>query len=309
MLRADSNNTTIFCCLANSATSAVGILLSLAMATAAVANIDAGQNDDFASAQILPAGSLTVSGELEFDLMDAAIAQQSGTLTPGGVVFHDFDVTAGETFTVAIDNVSGTDTTLGALDGSFNLIATDDDSSFLGTGLGSSLTVTGNPDGRVLLLVSGFSDFDFDGLSDGGTIPHPQAGDYDVFVFDRAIVGDVDVYAFTGLTAGERFIAETFAGTSATAPDTVLGLFDDLGTLVATNDDGGVGLFSQLDVTVPASGTLIFGVSGFSDFGFDGSHSASGTYSLSLEAVAVPEPTGFALLTFALVATGLRRQR
>lgn len=304
-------------CVANCKSSPIAVLLSpialvllLVMSTAAFANTDAGSNNDFFSAQILPAGSLTVSGELDPQVFGSAIAQQTGTLFPGGVISHDFVFTPGAAFTAAIDNTaSGTDTTLGSFDESFNLIDTDDDSSTFGTGLGSSLPVTGNSDGTIHLQVSGYSDFDFDGLSDGGTTAHQQTGAYTLFLLDGISPGDVDVFAFTGLTAGESFVAETFNGATGTTPDTVLGWFDDLGVLIATDDDGGVGLLSQIEVTVPSSGTLFLGVSGFADFGFVGQHSAAGSYELSLQAVTVPEPTGTLLLLLAVVGIGLRRQR
>ncbi len=288
----------------------IGLALVLGMSASLFANTDAGSNNDFFSAQILPAGSLTVSGELEPRQFGSPIAQQTGTLFPGGVELHDFAVPPGAEFTAAIDNTaSGTDTTLGSFDESFNLIATDDDSSVLGTGLGSGLQVTGNPDGTLHLIVSGFSDFDFDGLSDGGTTPHQQTGDYTLFLLDGGIPGDVDVFAFTGLTAGDSYVAETFSGATGSIPDTVLGWFNDLGVLVATDDDGGDGTLSQMEVTVPSSGTLFLGVSGYADFGFVGQHNASGSYELTLEAVPVPEPTGICLIAWAMLGIGLRRRR
>lgn len=288
--------------------SAIVLSLCLFLTNPVLANIDLGSNDVFAAAQILPAGSLTVSGELDPITQGDLVVQEPGTLTPGGVVFHDFIVAPGGTFTAAIDNsISGTDTTLGAFDQFFNLITSDDDSSFLGTGLGSGLTVTGNPDGTLHLRVSGFSDFDFDGLSDGGATPHPQSGAYELFLFEGESVGDVDLFAFTGLPVGQSYLAETFAGDLGNPPDTVLGVFDDLGNLVATDDDGGNGLLSQLEVNVPASGTIFLGVSGFSDFGFEGQHSQTGSYSLSLQAI--PEPTSTVLWAFALIGSVLRRTR
>ncbi len=286
----------------------MGLLLSLLIATAAYANTDAGSNDVFASAQFLQPGSLSVSGELDPVTTGDLIAQESGNLFPGGVLFHDFFVTPGGTFSAAIDNsASGTDTTLGSFDQSFNLIATDDDSSPLGTGLGSGLRLTGNPDGTIHLRVSGFSDFDFDGISDGGTAAHSQSGAYEILLFEGGSVGDVDLFAFTGLPEGQRYLAETFAGPTGTPPDTVLGLFDNFGNIVLTDDDGGAGTLSQMEVTVPDGGTLFLGVSGFSDFGFTGQHAQTGSYSLALQAI--PEPTGVVVLAFALVVSGLRRTR
>ena len=304
---------------ANYKSGPIALVLSLVMSTAAFAQFDTGQfetvpNNDFSTAQFLDAGNLTVSGELAAPLTSQPIAQQMGTLSPGGVVSHNFVVTPGEAFTAAIDNsASGTDTTLGSFDEFFNLIDTDDDSSPVGIGLGSALPVFGNPDGSINLQVSGFPDFDFDGLDDSYGAPHQNAGDYELLLFagdiDVASAGDVDVFAFTGLTPGARFFAETSDGAAGFSPDTVLGLFDDQGTLIATDDDGGDGFFSRLTGTVPNSGTLVLGVSGFADFGFTGLHSATGSYELSVEVVAVPEPTGISLLLCGVVGIGLRRRR
>lgn len=294
-------------CVRNGTLCAIGMLFSLPMTTTVSAYFDVGSDNIFAAAQFLPAGSLTVTSELAPVSSGDLIAQESGTLSPGLVLFHDFFVTPGGTFTAAIDNsASGTDTTLGSFDQSFNLINTDDDSSFLGTGLGSALTLTGNPDGTVHLRVSGYSDFDFDGLTDGITA-HQQSGAYELLLFEGGGGGDVDLYVFTGLPAGQDYLAETFLGYSGTAPDTVLGVFDNLGNLIATDDDGGVGTLSQLRVSVPDSGTLFLGVSGYSDFGFTGQHSQTGSYALTLQAV--PEPSGALFFGFALIACGLRRTR
>ncbi len=290
--------------------SAIGALVALLITSIASANVDVGSNDFFAAAQILPAGSLTVSGELDPVVQGDLVIQEPGTLVPGGVVFHDFIVAPGQNFTAAIDNsASGTDTTLGSFDQFFNLVATDDDSSFLGTGLGSSLRLTGNADGTLHLRVSGFSDFDFDGLSDGSATAHSQSGAYELLLFEGGTAGDVDLFAFTGLEAGQNYLAETFAGDSGVAPDTVLGLFDNAGNIIATDDDGGLGTLSQMEVTVPDNGTLVLGVSGFSDFGFTGQHAQTGSYALTLQAVTIPEPSGVVLLALLLAASGLRRTR
>ncbi len=71
--------------------------------------------------------------------------------------------------------------------------------------------------------------------------------------------GDFDFYEVTA-AAGETVVAET---TVSGGTDTVAFLYDDQGALLATNDDGGVGLASLLQYQVPADGTYHVMVSGF----------------------------------------------
>ena len=91
--------------------------------------------------------------------------------------------------------------------------------------------------------------------------------------------GDVDFFTFTGLNPGESFTAET---SSSGSIDTLLGLFDDAGTLVDQDDDSGLGFWSRLQGTVPASGNLTFAVTGHEDGNFDGGHSEEDVYDLQL---------------------------
>jgi hypothetical protein len=94
---------------------------------------------------------------------------------------------------------------------------------------------------------------------------------------------DTDFFTFSGLDAGSRFSAEITSGTF----DSILGFLDDSGNILATDDDSGEGLLSLLRGTVPASGRLNLGVTGFADFGLTGAHSQSGSYTLSV----VPVPS------------------
>lgn len=81
------------------------------------------------------------------------------------------------------------DTTLGAFDEFGDLIEADDDSSDFGTGTGSGLFgIPVNADGSIDLAVSGFEDFDFDGIDDDSGFDHTQEGEYDLIidVFDAS---------------------------------------------------------------------------------------------------------------------------
>jgi hypothetical protein len=93
---------------------------------------------------------------------------------------------------------------------------------------------------------------------------------------------DVDFYRFR-VNAGDILAVETLPG----APlDTMIGLFDAGGTLLALDDDGGVGgagSLSRLLVRVPVAGVYTVGVTTWPDFDFDGvGGSDTGRYVLSI---------------------------
>ncbi|MEM7627212.1 MAG: PEP-CTERM sorting domain-containing protein [Planctomycetota bacterium] len=125
--------------------------------------------------------------------------------------------------------------------------------------------------------------------------------------------GDVDFYEFNGLTPNTIYTAQLtgFSFFGGEEFDTILGWFDDQGQLLASDDDGGSGFLSTLEITTDAQGVAVLAVSGFPDLlGFEGHHSYRGTYSLNLipDAAAVPEPTSLAAL-FALGWSALGQRR
>jgi hypothetical protein len=77
--------------------------------------------------------------------------------------------------------------------------------------------------------------------------------------------GDIDFFRFQG-TGGTILVAEILTG----GLDTLLGLFDAGGNLIAVDDDGGAGLLSRVAAPLPANGTYYLGVTTFPDFGFTG---------------------------------------
>jgi hypothetical protein len=64
--------------------------------------------------------------------------------------------------------------------------------------------------------------------------------------------------------------------------DSVLGLYDSAGTLVALDDDGGAGLLSRIVYPVPASGEYFLAVSTFPDYDFTGDGFSGGRYVLDM---------------------------
>jgi hypothetical protein len=76
---------------------------------------------------------------------------------------------------------------------------------------------------------------------------------------------DIDFYSFEA-EVGQYLIAETTRG----QVDTVLGLFDSAGNLIAGDDDGGVGLLSKIEGGLPYTGTYYLAVTFCCDYDFDG---------------------------------------
>ena len=94
-------------------------------------------------------------------------------------------------------------------------------------------------------------------------------------------------------------------------PDTILGLFNEAGTLLALNDDSGSSdpgdseenLGSKIEYQATIGATYYIGVTGYDDFDFDGNsddidignpHDQTGAYVLTV--VVIPEPATFMLL-------------
>jgi hypothetical protein len=95
---------------------------------------------------------------------------------------------------------------------------------------------------------------------------------------------DVDYFTFTA-RAGTFLVAETRTGQI----DSVIGLFDGAGNLLALDDDSGAGVLSRLVVRVPADGTYAIAVGTWPDLDFSGDGNTDpvagqGRYVLDIEA-------------------------
>ncbi len=91
---------------------------------------------------------------------------------------------------------------------------------------------------------------------------------------------DVDFYRFTA-RAGQIFAIEILSSQL----DTVLGILDTDGIVLAVDDDSGAGVLSRLLVQFPADGEFVIGVSTYPDFTFEGAGQGTGRYVLSVLAV------------------------
>jgi hypothetical protein len=77
---------------------------------------------------------------------------------------------------------------------------------------------------------------------------------------------DVDYFEVRHLRAGQTLVVETLTGQI----DSVLGVFDASGNLLAVDDDGGTGVLSRIELEVPARGTYYIAVGTWPDFDFTG---------------------------------------
>jgi len=88
----------------------------------------------------------------------------------------------------------------------------------------------------------------------------------------------VDFFRFRA-HAGYNVVAEVVSGQL----DTVLGLFDySTGMMLAMDDDGGVGLLSKLQYSIPETGEYALAVSTFPDYDFSGDGGSGGRYVLDV---------------------------
>lgn len=93
---------------------------------------------------------------------------------------------------------------------------------------------------------------------------------------------DRDAVRIAGLRSGDFVSISTTGRTdlSPTEPDTLVGIFDAGGTLLASDED--FDLPSQIGFSVPADGDYTFVVSGTGDLEFLGDHTEKGRYELSV---------------------------
>jgi hypothetical protein len=133
--------------------------------------------------------------------------------------------------------------------------------------------------------------------------------------------GDTDYVGISGLIAGDTVTVSTtpLSDIDFEDPDTIVGVFDDVGAMECLNDDAfnndmdtfpmGYGSLCRVEITVP--GDYFIGVTGFSAVAFDGTHTESGGYALSVTVVPMPEPGLVLQLATGMAGLGLldRRRR
>jgi hypothetical protein len=98
---------------------------------------------------------------------------------------------------------------------------------------------------------------------------------------EHETANDLDFFKFKA-KAGQILMVETLTGRL----DTLVGLFDAAGNLLAIDDDSGDGTLSRLAILAPADGDYIVGVTQWPDFGFTGAGSGqTGRYVLGVQAL------------------------
>lgn len=227
------------------------------------------------------------------------------------------------------------DTILGLFDADDNLIVSNDDGLTSNTthSYGSALYYRSAVGGSYTLRVTGYSDFGFIGA-------HGEHGRYaittSVLPVARGVVdfgpGDLipivgfgsalgvgflddDVHEYTiALKTGDVLSAMTTpldSGSDFDTPDTILGVFDPLGNLLVSNDDGPSGPVpssrgSGVGLRVFEDGLYTIKVTGYPDFDFDGAHSEVGAYALTVSVI--PTPGAWTLLGLAALVAVRRRR-
>ena len=209
-------------------------------------------------------------------------ADPYGILTPGGVAFgriekrfdrdlFQINLTAGETYTFDLGS-RRLDTHLRLLDANGVQLALDDDSGNL---LNSSITMTIATSGTYFLeakVIGGTKGF-YNIRASGSTTPPPPAGDdFRDSIGDTTTplgtlsiagasagsietVGDKDFFAIS-LEVGETYTFDLLTIASPGLSDPMLKLFSTSGNLLASNDDFGGSLNSQITYRATQTGTF-----------------------------------------------------
>ena len=273
-------------------------------------------NNDEDTAQVLDAGVLVVTGELNDSTSEEIVRMDAESFAAGEVISYSFGTANGlaantayqiETFESTDPNADPfTDTALGQFENEFvfggmnTLVGEDDDD---GVGNFSLLDVLTDDAGDLFFAVTDTDDVDFNGGSTFG-------GDFGFSVSTVGISDDsADWFNFTGLTPGTEYTATT-SGIGGDEVDTLLVFFADDPANDAENDDiADDNLFSQIVFTAETEEALII-VTGAGDNGLNGGFGTAGSYRLELvaSATAVPEPSS-ALVLASLGLIGLMRRR
>jgi hypothetical protein len=250
----------------------------------------------------------------------AAFAMSPVTAAEPNEVFASATLLGPGVLLVSDELIQAPDTLLGIRNFFGSIVESDDDGSPLGNGRASGLAGVPTQDGSIQFSVTGWEDDGFVGnhvesgeytvfvqtydsfgdplhlFSETTTLElgavddyslfdgEAFLGSYDVFIDnlgDFNVFADIDYFTFTGLTPGATFTAKTL-DTDSVGLDTLLGWYSADGSLIGSDNDGGSGVLSLLNGTVPANGRVTLAVTGTGDDAFVGDHTVRGAYDLTL---------------------------
>lgn len=233
-----------------------------AIKPASALNALATNNHTFATRQVLPPNTTTVTGTLHIIAPPDSDFQTSGVLSEGHINTYTIKGhTPLEPFIALTDNVDGsiTDTILGVFNESGSLIKSDDDSGRAGF---SALSSSVNRDGTIRLAVTGYPDPHFTGH-------HLLSGKhYQLFVkFGTSTLPklksqrrDIDFYTFQNLTPESQFTAKI---TTEETFFPYLAWLDDSQKQLGFNYQYGKTHSAELKITVPKNGRVNLAIGSF----------------------------------------------
>ena len=259
-----------------------------------IQSVDTAPNDHFSDRVTIAPSVTRIFGQLTPPDISESIYTTRETLNQGEVdTFIVSDLPPSEPFLVLLDteNIQA-NTILGLFDSDENLISFDDDSSPFGN-LAPAIEGIVPDSGTIYVKVSGVGDTDFDGeeeyyhYGDDGcsevtiSSAHYQESNYTlaVLVGEAEIVSDVDYFSLSGLTPGDVFTVSESLSESGVMMIWLAGDGSVINTSSYSESNGRL----QLSGIVPVDGQVHLMVSGYDDYSFDGSHSTSGDYLLTVE--------------------------
>ena len=227
-----------------------------------------------------PDGDITISGSIS---SGQTISDQ---ISNAGGDYWVFNGDAGDRVVISLIGTNGLDPVVELLDENFNTIDTDDDG---GEGLNSLLQITLPYTGQYIIRARGWGGETGSyrlslGVGTAATQEEPAQAVSGTIrigqtINDRVSSDEGDYWSFNG-QAGDTI---TILLTGTSGMDTVLELMDSSFDRIEYDDDGGEGLNSRIDITLPYTGEYIIRARGFSG--------RTGPYELSLFAGTVPTPT------------------
>lgn len=230
------------------------------------------------------AGSAVFAQDTSINVGDTITAE-----TTEADVNYTINLEAGQTVTIDLQSLDF-DTYIRVLDSNGVQVDFDDDG---GDGFNSLLNFTAEASDTYTIVVTAFS-----GAPTGSYTLSVTAGEATTTTTTTTtdtVGGPINVGDSVTATANDERVEYTISleadqtvtiSTVGSGFDTVVEVFDSTGAMIASDDDSGGNLTSQLDFTAPASGTYTILVRAFA------SDNANGTFTLSITAAGSSDGDG-----------------